>query len=66
MKSQNPSSAGPEKGKDKKNRKKNQSALAAASVFRSAVSKVAPHSYKDVDYSHTGTNLSYRDDNGIV
>lgn len=51
-----------ENKKDKKNKKKHSSALEAAAVARNAVEQVKPGAYRDVDYRHTGTNLSYREE----
>lgn len=31
-------------------------------VFRSAVAHARGHAFRDVDFSHTGTNLTYRDE----
>ena len=52
--------------KDKKTRKKNSSALAAASMGRSAVSNAGAHAYRDGGFAQSGTNLSYREEDGVL
>lgn len=47
--------------KETNKKKKGTSALVAASKARSAVDHVNKHAYSDVDFSHTGTNLTYRE-----
>lgn len=49
-----------------KTKKKHISALVAASKARSVISHVNKHSYRDIDFSHTGTNLSYHDEDGTL
>ena len=46
-------------------KKKRNSALVAASKARSAVSRVNKHAYRDIDFAHTGTNFTYREEGGI-
>lgn len=45
-------------------KKRHISALVAASRARSAVAHVNKHAYRDVDFAHTGTNLTYKDERG--
>ena len=49
----------------RKKKKKHSSALLAASMGRSALSQVNAHSYRDVDFVNTGSNLTYRDEEGF-
>jgi len=51
-----------EPDEQKKGRKKHSSAMVAAAAARSAVAQVKPGSYRDVDYMHTGTNVSYHEE----
>jgi hypothetical protein len=50
-----------EKQKIKKKKKQN-SALVAASKAGSAVSQVDAHAYKDGRFANSGSNLTYRED----
>ena len=48
--------------KDIKKKKKQNSALVAASKAGSAVSQVDAHAYKDGSFANSGSNLTYRED----
>lgn len=47
-------------------KKKHSSALAAAAQAKSAISQVGAHAYRDIAHSQTGTNLSYKEEDGIL
>jgi predicted sugar kinase len=50
----------------RKQKKKHNSALVAASMGRSAVSHAGAHAYRDGGFAQSGTNLSYREEDGIL
>jgi hypothetical protein len=50
----------------RKQKKKHNSALVAASMGRSAVSHAGANAYRDGGFAQSGTNLSYREEGGIL
>jgi hypothetical protein len=50
----------------RKQKKKHNSALAAAAQARSATSNVGAHAFRDVGFAQSGTNLAYREEDGIL
>jgi hypothetical protein len=51
---------------DKKTKKKHNSALVAMSHARSAVENAGAHAYRDGGFAKTGSNLSYREEDGEI
>jgi hypothetical protein len=47
---------------DKKKKRRHVSALVAASLGRSAMEHVDAHSYRDTNFSHTGSNPTFGED----
>lgn len=50
----------------KSKKKKHKSVSNPSKYIRSAVAHVNRHSYRDTDFIHTGTNISYRDEDGVL